>query len=121
MKNRILLLVVVAAGCSPTLQVRTDFDRATDFGRYQTFAMGETKQIGRAATGTPNTLVKDRIDNALKAHLAAEGLTPVQGGEGPDLVVRYVAGARTRQELESAGWGHPYWTGGYADDAWLRE
>lgn len=110
------------AACGPSLTVRTDYDRALDFSRYRTFRMGETRQImnGNGNGKAPvNTLVKDRIDNALQAQLAAEGLAPA--GEDADLEVRYVAGARTRQELESSGFVYPYWGGMYTDDFWIRE
>jgi len=117
-----LLFGIVGAACGPSLQVRTDFDRAADFNQYRTFSIGEARQIPSDTGATQNTLVKDRIDNALRSQLAAEGLTPAAGGQAADLVVRYVAGARTKQELESVGWGGPY--GGYpyyGDDIWVRE
>ncbi len=118
----ILLFAVVGAGCGPSLQVRTDFDRAVDFSQYRTFRMGEGRRIPNGTVATQNTLVKDRIDSALTSRLAAEGLAPAVGGQTADLVVRYVAGARTKQELESVGWGGPYWGPPYyGDDIWVRE
>jgi hypothetical protein len=114
--------LLLGLACGPMLQVRTDFDRAADFQRFRTFTIGEGRQVGKTATGMPNTLVKDRIDSALRSQLGAEGLVPASVAETPDLTVRYIAGARTKQELEGVGWGGPYWGSPYyTDDVWLRE
>jgi hypothetical protein len=118
----ILAFAIMGSACGPSLQVRTDFDRAVDFNQYRTFRLGESKQIPNGAAVMQNTLVKDRIDQALMARLVTEGLTPSTQGQPADLLVRYVAGARTKQELESVGWSGPYWGGPYyGDDLWVRE
>src|SRR4051812_13313563 len=93
-----LAVVVLAAACGPSLQVKTDYDHRADFGRYRTYALKEGKVVSELGYGEQrNTLVTNRIDNALAHQLAAKGLRAVP--TEPDLVVTYVAGARTRREL----------------------
>jgi hypothetical protein len=114
------LLVAVAAaalmaGCATTVSVATDFDRAVDFSRFHTFSFvgGHLTLNGIADEG--NTIVKDRIRNAVVAALGERGLA--EASDHPDLVVGYWAGARTRTEIEGmppyAPEMGPYWTGGW--------
>jgi hypothetical protein len=115
------IALALASGCA-NVQVQTDHDPGADFGRYRTFqvAPGQVLNDGKADQG--DTLVQDRVRNAIVSQLAAKGLRPLQGNEvNPDLVVTFVAGARTRQEVETVSypWG-PYWGPSYAPDAWVR-
>jgi hypothetical protein len=106
-------------GCA-TVHVKTDYSHETDFGRFRTFALEKGSIISQGRPDVRNSLVRDRIDRALAERLSAKGLsfTPV----APDLVVTYVAGARTRQELEHVDWGYPwgpFWGGPGYDDFWV--
>src|SRR5262245_41724957 len=92
-----VVMVLAAAACAPTLSVRTDYDRNVDFSQFRTFRVG-TGQVIESGSIPPNTMVKDRIDRALWGTLAGKGFTPVAQRDA-DLVVRYAAGARTVQEL----------------------
>lgn len=108
---------LLVGACGPSLQVRTDFDRSVNFATYRTFRLEEGKLMGPNAVAQ-STLVKDRIDQALRSQLANEGMA--QAGSDADLMVRYVAGARTVQELESAGYPMgPY--GATYGDVWVQE
>jgi hypothetical protein len=112
--------LLLAAGCGPTLQVKTDYDHRADFGKYRTFTMQQGKVISELGYGEErNTLVTQRIDQALRDQLRAKGLQPT--ADQPDLVVSYVAGARTRRELEGMGYTGLGWWGPAYDDFWVRE
>jgi hypothetical protein len=110
-----LAALALAAGACATVSVTTDFDRAADFSRYRTFTLaGGNLQIN-GLSDNGNTLVKDRIQNALRATLTAKGL--VETSTAPDLFVGYLAGARSRTEIEGmppyAPDMGPYWYGGW--------
>jgi hypothetical protein len=111
-----LLLTCLVAACS-SVQVKTDYDRAADFTRYRTYAMGEGKLVRPGLEETTNDLVTARINRAVQYQLQQKGLRPER--EDPDLIVRFVAGARTVQELDTVydGWG----MGPFYGDVWLRE
>ena len=104
-------------GCGPTLQVRTDFDHHVTFGQYRSFQMGEGKVIEKG-TITENTIVKDRVDTAVKNGLATRGL--VQTADHADLIARFAVGVHDVKELE--GVGYPVaiglW-GAYPNDYWI--
>lgn len=112
-----------AASCAPSLKVKTDYDQRANFSQYRTYEI----QPGRfMVQGLPidNSLAKDHIELALKSQMAREGLAP--SSTNPDLKIKYVASARTVQELE--GIGYPlgvYPLGVYAIpppmDVWVQE
>jgi hypothetical protein len=107
--------------CS-TIDVRTDYAHGTDFGRYRTFALEKGAIVAQGVLDSRNTLVRDRIDRALRSALPRKGLSATAGA--PDLRIAYVAGARSRQELEHVDWGYPwgpFWGGPGYDDFWITE
>jgi Domain of unknown function (DUF4136) len=107
-------LATWVGGCA-TVSIATDYDRSVSFSRYRSFAIagGHIQVDGLLDDG--NTLLKDRIQRAISGALRGKGL--VETPTGPDLVVGYIAGARTRTEIEgmqpyAPGLG-PFWYGGW--------
>ena len=123
MSGRILTMVLfglaIFLGCGPTMQVKTDFDHTATFNQYRSFQMGEGKVIEKG-TPTENTIVKNRVDAAVRNSLVTRGLehTPVSG----DLIARFAVGARTVKELQGVGYpvGVGMW-GAYPQDFWVTE
>ncbi len=115
----LLFGIAMFLGCGPTLQVKTDFDHHVTFQQYRSFRMGEGKVIEKGAV-TENTIVKDRVNAALRNGLMTRGLQP--GADHADLIARFAVGARTVTELE--GVGYPLaigmW-GAYPGDFWVTE
>ena len=113
----LLFAIAMFLGCGPTLQVKTDFDHNATFQQYRSFRMGEGRVIEKGAV-TDNTIVKDRVNAALRNGLLTRGLQP--GAEQADLIARFAVGARTVTELE--GVGYPLaigmW-GAYPGDFWV--
>ena len=127
------MMGAVAAGAAlltmscATTSVATDHDPNVDFTRFRTYAfLGGHIWVNGMADDN-NTLVKDRIRNSVVATLTAKGMQQVTSN--PDIYVAYLAGARTRTEIEStapytAGFG-PYfgvggWWGPMYTDWWAR-
>jgi hypothetical protein len=115
----VLFGLAVLLGCAPTLQVRMDFDHAATFNRYRSFQMGEGKVIEKGAP-SENTIVKDRVEGALRDGLLSRGLKQVP--DAADLIARFAVGARTVKDLEAVGypWGVGMW-GAYPTDFWVTE
>jgi hypothetical protein len=127
-RNQLSLTITASLlllGACSTMQATTDYDSNVDFGRYHTYRMTPGQVTSSYNTPTPNTLVADRIKTAIETQLGAKGLAPTQ--DRPDLLVGYVAGARTRLELEtSAPYAPsltPYWGPGWwgPQQAWVDE
>ena len=77
MKLRKAVFVLVAcvfftASASFAQQVKTDYDRNTNFAQYKTYSWEKVQ--------TPNPLLVDRIKAAVNAALAAKGWTQVESG-----------------------------------------
>jgi len=110
-----VVLAMLTLSCAP-IAVSTDHDKNANFARYRTFAFlgGHIWVNGIADDG--NTLVKDRIKSSVIATLASKGMQQVT--ENPDVYVAYLAGARTRTEIEAtgpynAGFGPYFGVGGW--------
>lgn len=122
--NKLALLALAAIGCS-TVQAKTDYDRSANFASYQSFKMLEGKTTPSETGAPPNTMVKDRVRDAIRAQLVAKGMSETQ--DNPSLLVGFVGGARTRQELEAMGpydpMMGPYMGVGYwgPTDVWTTE
>ena len=65
-------VVLLSATASVAQQVKTDFDRAADFGRYKTYSWQKVQ--------TQDPLWVDRIKQAVNSALAAKGWTQVDSG-----------------------------------------
>ena len=94
------LAALVFAGCDSGNgpNVRTAYDKIVNFAQYHSFAFQRGRIINRLGVpDTDNTLVDGRIRDAVVNQLSAKGLA--LNTQSPDLVVTYVAGARTKQEI----------------------
>lgn len=102
---RSLLLVCFALYASLALAQKVDvqFDQATDFSRYHTFAI-RSGQLNAKDPELNSDLNKKRIETDISNALTARGLTQKVGR--PDLVVRYHFGAARKQQVERypRGW-----------------
>jgi hypothetical protein len=116
-----LAFAIWASACS-TVKVSSDYDRAVDFRGFRTFAIAGGKIINEGASDVDAPFVRERVGTALRAGLTARGLQPAS--ERPDLLVTYVAGARTRQELERVVTnyqGGPTWYGPTYTEFWVTD
>ena len=114
MKKSLFLLVAIVILVPVTAvaqKVTTDFDRATSFAGFKTFAWKE---------GTPakNPLVDQRIISGIESRLAAKGITKASNVEAADVVIAYHAATDTETQINSyntGGWGYGWgwgWGGG---------
>jgi hypothetical protein len=65
-------MMLLFAGKSSAQEVKTDYDRSANFGKYKTFSWEQVK--------TKDSLDVDRIKSAVNAALAAKGWTQVDSG-----------------------------------------
>lgn len=99
-------IAVLAAACS-TLETSADYDRATNFSTYKTYAWKETEPI-------PNQLLEQRIKSAVETTLNGKGLRKAPDGTDPDLwVVPHTRlNKQTQINTYNTGWGYG-WGWGY--------
>lgn len=94
-KETMLALLIAASlyACAPALSVSTDFDSATDFSKYKTFAFYELKE----KSGYISDLNKDRIVSAVKNEFEKKGLT--ESRTNPDLYINVVTMLKERKDV----------------------
>ena len=101
-------LVLFLANSSFAQQVKTDYDRATNFSQYKTYCWQNVK--------TKNALDVDRIKNAVNVALAAKGWTQVESGG--DISIIAIEMTQEQQTLNTfydgfgGGWGWRRFGGG---------
>lgn len=83
--------VFFMASASFAQQVKTDYDRNTDFAQYKTYSWEKVQ--------TPNPLLVDRIKAGVNAALAAKGWTQVESGG--DISIVAIAMTRDQQTLNT--------------------
>jgi hypothetical protein len=101
-------LMFLFAGVASAQQVKTDYDRGTNFAQYKTYSWENVK--------TKDPLDADRIKNAVNAALAAKGWTQVDTGGDVSIVAMEITS--TQQTLNTfyngmgGGWGWRRFGGG---------
>jgi len=108
-------LAMLTLSCA-SIAVSTDHDKSADFQRYRTFAFLGGHVWVNGIADDDNTLLKDRIRRSVVATLTSKGMQEVK--QNPDVYVAYLAGARTRTEIEAtgpynAGFGPYFGVGGW--------
>lgn len=104
-----LVLCLSSAASSFAVDIKTDFDRATDFGRYKTFCWQKVE--------TRNPLWIERIKGAVSSALTAKGWSQVESGSGCDVVVVAMEIKRNHDTVNTfydnvgGGWGGWGWRG----------
>jgi hypothetical protein len=101
-------IMLLFAGKLSAQDVKTDYDRKADFGKYKTYSWEQIK--------TKNPLDADRIKNDVNGVLAAKGWTQVNSGGDVSIVAMEIA--RNQQTLNTfydglgGGWGWRGFGGG---------
>jgi len=103
---------LVLGGCASGPDVRTDYDRSADFGKYRTF--GFVAQSG-TDNGDARSLVTMMLQNAAARQMEARGYTRA---DNPDLVINFKGQLEEKVDVESTpapyygpGWGYGGWYG----------
>src|SRR5712664_3929943 len=101
-------MMFLFAGKSLAQQVKTDYDRSADFGKYKTYSWEQVK--------TQDPLFVDRIKSSVNAALAAKGWTQVNSGGDVSIVA--IQTTQNQQTLNTfydgfgGGWGWRRFGGG---------
>jgi hypothetical protein len=118
MKAALACGLLAVAGCASGPDVRADYDRAADFGKYRSF--GFVAHTGTDA-GDFKSLSTQMLQKAAAQEMEARGYVR---SDDPDLVINFKGQLEEKVDIEStpapyygpgwgyAGWGGAYW-GGY--------
>jgi hypothetical protein len=108
------LAAFALGGCASGPEVRADYDRSVDFGKYRTYGF-----VAQAGPGSQDfkSLSTQMLQNAASREMAARGY---QRSDNPDLVINFKGKLEEKVDIEStpgpyygAGWGYGGWGGAY--------
>lgn len=107
----VLLVAILLSSCS-SVRVASDYDRATNFNDYKTFAFFKPG-IDKAEI---SDLDKRRILKAIESELLNKGLTK---SENPDMLVSIFTESNQRVDVYNNAWGFGGWGwGGFGGWGW---
>lgn len=104
-----LAVFLLSARTALATEVKTDYDRAADFGRYKTFCWQKVE--------TRNPLWIERIKGAVGSALTAKGWSQVESGSSCDVAVVAMEIKRDHDTVNTfydnfgGGWGGWGWRG----------
>ena len=108
------LAAITLGGCASGPEIRADYDRSADFGKYRTY--GFVAQAG-TDSGDFRSLSTQMLQNAASREMEARGY---RRSEAPDLVINFKGQLEEKTEIESTpapyygpGWGYGGWGGAY--------
>ncbi|MDQ1471687.1 MAG: hypothetical protein QOJ99_3167 [Bryobacterales bacterium] len=101
-------IVLLAASASFAQQVKTDYDRGTDFSQYKTYSWEKVQ--------TQDPLWVDRIKAAVNTAMASKGWTQVPSGGSVAVVAMEVTRNQRTLDTFYNGFGGGWrWGGGFGD------
>jgi hypothetical protein len=104
----LLLLLVVVAVPAFAQKVYVDYDKEYDSSKIKTFAWANTPETSLEET---NSLMHNRIVNAIEAQIAASGFQKVESD--PDVWVTYHTSTSEELQISTDTWGYGYPGGWY--------
>lgn len=114
MKIKNILLPVLAAAmiasCTPSLNIRSDYDHSVDFTGYKTYSLYNLR-----TKGDVNSLNADRIVKYIRAEMAKKGYQ--ENLNNPDIMINAVSVLKNKQGIAASatsyGYGGSYRPYGY--------
>ena len=102
----LFLTGLILTGCSPSISVTSDYDPASNFNGYKTFAVHENPINGSVLEAAP--LIKKRVKLAVESEMRKKGFVGTWEDKA-DLVIYPFAA--TKDKIHVTEWGYNY--GGY--------
>lgn len=108
----LLAVALLASGCASGPNVRADFDRTADFGKYRTYGF-----VAQPDTDTAQfrTLATQTLQDAASRQMESRGYTR---SDNPDLLINFKGKLEEKTDVESTpapmygpGWGYRGWYG----------
>jgi Domain of unknown function (DUF4136) len=119
----LIFMILLIAGCSDQIRIKTDYDREVNLKLYKSYAWLPVKEI--ESKNNPlvyNELTDKRIKKAVEVQFQIKGIqyTP----ENPDLRIHYHIIVDNRSAVRPAAYGYyysPYWMRNQYDVYQYRE
>ena len=103
----LLLLGLLASGCSTTPSVQTDYNSAYDFSRARSCAIVEPATVSNSLSRASNDILHNRISSAIRAALAARGFQVVEPAQA-DMLVSFLVTTENKTQIHEYNTGFAY-------------
>lgn len=110
--SALLGAALLASGCSSGPELRSDYDKAVDFGKYRTYGF---VAAANTDSGEFRSLTTQMLQAAAAREMEARGYTK---SDNPDLVINFKGKLEEKTDIESTpapyygpGWGYRGWYG----------
>ena len=116
-----LFMVGLLASCAPSANVRYDYDPKVNVRQFSTYRI-EADARRNADPIVGGNLNQRRIADEIDKAMRARGYKPVMGGDA-DLVIRFFADSKDRQQVQSNGMYSPFmmWYGPGYNNVYSRQ
>jgi hypothetical protein len=91
-----LLLALALQGCESAPNVRSDYDRSADFGKYRTYNFVARPSTDKAGY---SSLTTQQLEAAVSAEMQKRGYTR---SDNPDLLINFAGKLRDKQDIVSS-------------------
>jgi Domain of unknown function (DUF4136) len=105
-----LALLLGMSGCSPSLMVRSDYDRQANFSQYTTYGFYDQPQAKQDAVMGSQLMLK-RMTQAMTREMENRGYK--YNSSNPDILVSFSTDARNMQSVQSNNNFSPFWGWGW--------
>src|SRR5262245_9686503 len=100
----VLLGMMALASCS-TMSVKANYNPATPFAKYQTYAWLPNRDKGQTADLMRGSPTEQRLQSDVDRSLAAKGITRAAPGQQPDFLIAYHVVSQEKLNVEDWGYG----------------
>lgn len=101
-----LALLFGMSSCSPSLMVRSDYDRQTNFAQYTTYGFYNPSESSQDAVMGSQLMLK-RMSQAMSREMENRGYKLTKNN--PDILVGFTTDAQNKQSVQSNNSFSPYW------------
>ncbi len=105
-----LALLFGMSSCSPSLMVRSDYDRQANFSQYTTYGFYNMPQVKQDAVMGSQLMLK-RMTQAMTREMENRGYK--YDSSNPDILVSFSTDAQNMQSVQSNNTFSPYWGWGW--------
>ena len=111
-----VVLALVTCSVTYAQDVRTNYMPGTDFSKYHTYAWVDEVRGVPAVGGRPDQILDAQVKQAIDLQMSAKGLTKVEDGGKPDLLLGYQLAIDQEKQINGfgdnwggwGGWGGPF-------------
>ncbi|MGV3639021.1 MAG: DUF4136 domain-containing protein, partial [Adhaeribacter sp.] len=101
-------MLLLLASCSPSINVSSDYDIATNFREFKTFGWYQDKAKAKSDSAGYDTFFDKRMKKAIETQLKTQGLS--YAASNPDVYVNYQAGFSNESRVRNNyPYGYGYW------------